>query len=572
MKPYFSLALGTVLLSSVASAQVPATELPLGTSYQGELDEQSDKHWNDGTYFQRFTVCATDTHAAGLYQLSSDIPLHISLFDAQQQLINRLYIESGQDSTTLLLTPPEGACRNLVISAQDEGMAGPFELAAQATTADANQLSASTPYLAKATDWDVEPGLNVEEVSQIRMTLIDSSRSLYGRLINDSQTLHLDVCESHSMSLNGVLEPGEYHLRLNREPVVDEFYGPMLYDYCNTGLVDTGDYFAVTAALSALPDGLRNEGEVQANDQLMGILSSTENTYQLSLTETSRLEVHLQSEEFDTVLTITGDNTHLENDDWGDGTNSALFPILEPGDYAIGVRSWSDSGTGLYDLTISSEVFDGSVGGGGAIAPGESLEGLLSSDENLYLFSLSERSTVVVSMDSDDFDAFLELYGPNTDLSDDDGGEGLNARITTVLDAGEYSIVATSYSGSGTYTLTLEAQPFDSELISQGTLRPGDRVMGRLDGNDELNYELIIETAGQYRIDVRSDDVDAYLTLIGDTVREEDDDGGEGTDACLTLTLQPGEYLLIATTYFGSTHGLLETQVTAVRGRGARGC
>lgn len=559
MKASYSLLLGSLLLSSIASAQVSGTELALGSSYQGELNAHSDKHWNDGAPFQRFTVCATDSHPAGLYQLTADFPAHISLFDAQKTLINRLFVDSHEGATTLLLTPPEGACRDLVISAQYAGTYGQFELAAQATTSDASQLTDATPYMVHISQWGQQPAMDIEETSQVRLTLIDSSRSLNGRLAGNTQTLPLQVCDSHALNLNGVVEAGSFFLQLNRVAVTNDLPESILYDYCDTGLVDQGEYFAISTVLSALPDGLRNEGEVQPNDQLSGILATTENTYQLTLTETSRLDVRLQSEDFDTVLTITGENTNLENDDWGEGTNSALFPILEPGTYRIGVRSWSDSGTGLYSLTLATEAFDGTVSGGGSIAPGESLEGLLTGDENLYQFSLNERSSITLSLDSDDFDAYLELYGPNTNLSDDDGGEGLNARISTVLEAGDYSIAATSYSGNGTYTLTLEAQPFDSERLNQGTIHPGDLVLGRLDGSDELHYDLIIETAGQYRIDVRSSDVDAYLTLTGEGVREENDDGGEGSDACLTVTLEPGQYLLIASTYFGSTQGLMET-------------
>lgn len=572
MKPLIPLLSSGLLLGTFASAQVPSIELPLGTSYEGELNEQSTRHWNDGTYFQRLTLCATDTQAAGLYQLSSSIPLQVSLFDTQQELIDRLYVDSNLGSTRLLLTPPEGGCRELVVSAEYGGMTGPFELTALPTTTDASQLSAATPYLANVSTWNVHPELMVQETSQVRLSLVDSSRSLQGQLVSDAETLNLDVCESHALNLHGVLDAGSYELQLYRSPVSGDLLGPMMYDYCNAGLVDRGEYFLITTEVAALPDGLRNGGEVQTNDQLMGILSSMENTYHLSLAETSRLEVHLQSEDFDTVLEITGENTFLENDDWGEGTNSALFPVLTPGDYVIGVRSWSDSGTGLYELSVSAVAFDGDVSGGGPIAPGESLVGFLVSDENQYQFSLSERSRIVLSMDSDDFDAFLELYGPNTSLSDDDSGDGLNARISAVLEPGDYDIVATSYSGNGSYTLTLDAQPFDAELVSQGRIRPGERVTGQLDGYDELHYELLIETAGQYRIDVRSDDVDAYLTLVGEGLREEDDDGGEGTNACLSLTLQPGEYQLIATTYFGGTQGLLETEVTAIRGRGARGC
>ncbi|MHA7879746.1 MAG: hypothetical protein ACX931_08135 [Saccharospirillum sp.] len=572
MKSRLSILLSSTLLGPLAIADAHSIDLALGSSYQGNLNDQSERHWNNGAAFDRLNLCADETTGAGLYHFSSGIPVELSLFDAQQTLISTLSLDDADATTSVLLTPGLGQCRYLVVSAQAPEVQGQYALTAQNTTGDPAQMSTSRPYLASVDAWNQQPSLSVEATSRVELTLLDSSNSMDGRLVGDALTEPLEQCAAQALQSTALLDSGTYYVQLNRQAQASTDDEDWMYQDCLAGLVDSGDYFTLSYTSTALPGGLRNDGSVAVTDQVTGMLAGSENTYELSLTETTRLRIQLESDEFDTVLAVTGAGTDLENDDGGDGTNSALSPILEPGDYVVTVRSYSGNGQGLYDLTLTGEAFDSELSSGGPIASGDRVQGVLTADENLYTFTLTETSQVVVAMESEEFDTYLELTGADTDLSDDDGGDGTDSRISTLLPAGDYTISAGSYSGNGSYLLSLDATGFDPAADSEATLTPGERVSGTLLGRDSLVYNLVIETAGDYRIDVRSSDVDAFLSLTGESIREENDDGGEGTDACLTLTLAPGQYQLIASAYFGSTDGELETEVAALRGRDARGC
>ena len=73
---------------------------------------------------------------------------------------------------------------------------------------------------------------------------------------------------------------------------------------------------------------------------------------------------------------------------------------------------------------------------------------------------------ITVDMQSDDFDALLELYGPdNRRLAEnDDGGEGRNARLTYTANAsGQYRAVATEWAADvfvvgGSYRIRVNVQ------------------------------------------------------------------------------------------------------------------
>ena|GEM_PF-6290312 len=81
---------------------------------------------------------------------------------------------------------------------------------------------------------------------------------------------------------------------------------------------------------------------------------------------------------------------------------------------------------------------------------------------DVWTFTLSRRTDVTVSMNSN-FDNYLILYGNSTPSSstkitgDDDSGPGVNAAISWTLEAGTYSVEATSYRSGDTGSYTLDA-------------------------------------------------------------------------------------------------------------------
>ncbi len=232
-------------------------------------------------------------------------------------------------------------------------------------------------------------------------------------------------------------------------------------------------------------------------------------------------------------------------------------------------------------------------GGGGApsalrtIAVGQTVRAALRRDDprltdnsvyHLWRLQGRGRETIQIDMMSSDFDAFLILHdaGGRELVRNDDGGDGLNARIVYTLPAdAEYRIIANTYreGASGDYTLRVQSlgqgtpgtgTPGSSE--PRGTIRRGQEVTGtltagdaRLNDNSVFHAYLYEGRAGEtITIEVISSEFDAYA-IIQDQSRNklsEDDDSGGGTNARLTFTLPyTGAYRVLANAYREGTYG-----------------
>ena len=142
--------------------------------------------------------------------------------------------------------------------------------------------------------------------------------------------------------------------------------------------------------------------------------------------------------------------------------------LSETGEYGIRANSHGQY-TGQYVLTVSSS------GGGttttrstGTISVGSTITGTLTpSDAQTdsgwyhedYTFYGNSGQVILVDLESDDFDTFIDLYqGTRWVAEDDDGGDGLDSRLVYTLPAsGEYIIcVRSRYANrTGSYRLTL---------------------------------------------------------------------------------------------------------------------
>jgi hypothetical protein len=251
-----------------------------------------------------------------------------------------------------------------------------------------------------------------------------------------------------------------------------------------------------------------------------------------------------------------------------------------------------------------------------AIVPGELTRGTLAtSDPRLrdgtyydeWTFQGRRGETVIVTMESRDFDAFLHLGavrgGVYQDLaSDDDGGGNNNARVEVQLpDNGTYVIRANSLGRStGAYTLTLISdrgnasggwqQPSGQYPPARGDrngyLSPG-RVSGRLEqGDPTLDnggafhiYRYDGRRGEQLTLTLRSSEFDSYL-VIGtpggrhgvQTPLARNDDGGGGNDARIAVTLpNDGEYAIRVQPMLPATGAYTLEVVSSLRGPGRDG-
>lgn len=193
----------------------------------------------------------------------------------------------------------------------------------------------------------------------------------------------------------------------------------------------------------------------------------------------------------------------------------------------------------------------------------------------VYQFQASPGRRYVVSMDSDEFDAYLTLartVGGITDhmMVNDDAGEGTGSRLRfTVPTAGTYLVLAQSLSeeGTGAFTLrmdTVTIRPPRVESLSlgtpaRGTLAEDDAEYDEQESGAEGFYDLYRFTgrAGQ-RVRVRMEMDEYYPTVEIGTMQ-----GGQfsllenvtaGPSGAVTVTLAAaGEYYVRAGAFGGVT-------------------
>lgn len=209
------------------------------------------------------------------------------------------------------------------------------------------------------------------------------------------------------------------------------------------------------------------------------------------------------------------------------------------------------------------------------IRPGQRVTGELSMADpaledgthyDVWRFAAEPNHRYVVTMRSEAFDAFL-VVGPDIHpgcdacSTDDDGAGGTDASVEyTGAEGGTYQIRAFSYDrdATGGYELLLEDQgvmeappPIHSVPIALGETVEGELVRGD-DKHHGRSYSDTYSYQGRAGetivITLSSPDFDAQINFgkvnLGECLElDSDDDGGEGTDSRLAMTLQEdGEY------------------------------
>ena len=276
------------------------------------------------------------------------------------------------------------------------------------------------------------------------------------------------------------------------------------------------------------------------------------------------IDLDLGSADFDTFLEVERNGTLLAaDDDGGDGFNSRLLGLLLPdsGDYIVRVRSVGDAGTGDYFVSVKRE--DGNFVVRGSLAPGEHQDALApESPVHLYNLNVDSFSRVDVSLDSEAFDPHLALFAAGTApedrnaetvlLVDDDGGEGLNSRLITLLGPGSYLLevrpFAPGLTGDYVLNLILTEAGEDEDAIGPISLAFDTPFLGALSPEGDEDVFSFNGVAGEaVDVSAESDDFDTFIELEqnGQLIGA-DDDGGIGLNSLLQSFVLPvtGEYLI----------------------------
>ncbi|HEY4529468.1 MAG TPA: hypothetical protein VIG97_03940 [Luteimonas sp.] len=281
-------------------------------------------------------------------------------------------------------------------------------------------------------------------------------------------------------------------------------------------------------------------------------------TIPLRIASAGMYRIRMSSDDFDTVLSLEGEGLSLRSDD-ADGSNSMLTAQLQPGSYTLRASGFQDQVEGEYRLSVAMHQLDDGVlpATGGELVPGTAITALYQGQPVAYRLHLDGRKLVELDMQSSEIDPGLVLEGNGVSLEDDDSGERLDARIATVLEAGDYTVRASAFdAGAGVFTLSAQVSDVPTDA-GGGVLQAGRMREARLIAGAADRYTFSIQREGTYRVEMSSDDgVDSHLRLSRDgEVVAADDDGGGGFDARIEEHLQPGDYVLEASSAVGGEGG-----------------
>ncbi|MFC3282732.1 hypothetical protein [Litchfieldella rifensis] len=310
--------------------------------------------------------------------------------------------------------------------------------------------------------------------------------------------------------------------------------------------------------ITGRPLETRDSGPLTLDDPVHGWLQDDANAYDIEIQQAGLYRIEMRSDDLDAYLALSGPGgMTLEDDDSGGDLDAQLSGYLEAGHYQLEARTVQSQGRGLYTLALTTRDLPGGIElqHGGDLLFDQPLHGWYSGESLEYRLDIAEPTLVNIDMLSDDLDAYLEVSGNNITLDNDDGGDGYNARIHSLLSPGTYTVKAKGYGGSDTGLFTLQAAASDLADTDNGVIEIGSTVAGQLNGGSHDYYRFRVEQAGQYTIEMTSSTVDAYLVLQGNGLFVEDDDGGGDYDARIQTYLEPGDYHVIARSFDTSEGG-----------------
>ncbi len=233
-------------------------------------------------------------------------------------------------------------------------------------------------------------------------------------------------------------------------------------------------------------------GPITLGEMRSGNLRRGQHDYVLEARAGQRVQIALTSDDFDTVLRITGpDGFVLENDDGPDGTLDSLIRALLPaaGQYRVSVTSFDDTGSGEYRLATldpANPLPEGTQARG--ITIGQRVSGLLAQSDarrmagqnvDYYRFNGQQGQRITLDMESARLDTVLTVYLPDGQIEENDDRQGpqdSNSRLSLSLPMdGTYIIAASSYAQGeiGEYALTLAQAAPDVRTVrpASGTAR-----------------------------------------------------------------------------------------------------
>ena len=178
------------------------------------------------------------------------------------------------------------------------------------------------------------------------------------------------------------------------------------------------------------------------------------------------LRVAMESEDFDPYLEVVdpSDQVIAFDDDSGPDVNAYLLVALpQSGTYRIRATTFESQASGDYGLSYSLDPIRWNHNEIDELGPGDSQHPEDNSWMDVYTLQGQARRSLLISLSSYEFDAFLQLVNPQGQVIafDDDQGRRSDALLAVYLEhSGPYQIRVNTYDpeGEGDYVMryTLE--------------------------------------------------------------------------------------------------------------------
>ncbi len=342
--------------------------------------------------------------------------------------------------------------------------------------------------------------------------------------------------------------------------------------------------------------------------------------YSFTLEQQAQVTIELESSDADTYLYLRSGDSRSggfinEDDDTPDTTRSEIVETLEPGTYTIEATTFDAGATGGFTLTVTGlgGTATGPGPGPGTDACGESITGdgtttgswaagcqsqaRSGSYARYYSFTLEEQSLVTIELESSEADTYLYLRRGDSRSGgfideDDDTPDTTRSEIVASLDAGTYTIEATTFDAGATGNFTLTVSGLAGTATGPGPgPDPGTDSCGEsITGDGEVSgtwasgcqsqersgsyaryYSFTLEQQAQVTIELESSEADTYLYLRRGDSRsggfiDEDDDTPDTSRSEIVASLEAGSYTIEATTFDTGKTGNFTLTVSGLGG------
>lgn len=308
---------------------------------------------------------------------------------------------------------------------------------------------------------------------------------------------------------------------------------------------------------------------ITAGEPVEGALtaSAPESLYSFEAEAGTSVQITLVSDDFDPYLVLAdadGNELATDDDSAGNLDSRISYTFADAGEYLITATSFSGhnggtGATGAYTLSVAQIEVE-------TIEYGETVNGTFTAAAPAleYSFTAAPGDSVIIRLESDDFDSYLRLRDANgTEIAyNDDGAGNLNSLIgpLALTEGGVYTIIASSLGGSATGNFVLSLSAANLEPITVG-----EPMSGELTPANSIAYYTLEANAGDVIAITAESDIDTNLA-VNDPYNYQiasDEDGGKGNNPEISdlVLSSEGTYTIIVGSPFSET-GAFTIEVT----------